>query len=102
MLKYPEVDPNSTDDHGRTPLSYAASEGYTLIVKALLNAGGDRSIKDNDGKTAEERAVEAGNYMIARLIRDFGTVVQPGEIATEHEPPAAGMERLSLRKSVTL
>jgi ankyrin repeat protein len=102
MLKYPEVDPNSTDADGRTPLSIAASSGLTLFVKALLNRGVDRSIKDKDDKTAEDRAMEAGHYMIARLIRDFGTVVQPEEIAKEDEPPAAGMERLSLRKSMTL
>jgi len=102
MLKYPEVDPNSTDDDGHTPLSIAASSGLTLFVKALLNRGVDRSIKDKDDKTAEDRAMEAGNYMIARLIRDFGTVVQPEEIAKEDEPPVAGMERLSLRKSMTL
>jgi ankyrin repeat protein len=102
MLKYPEVDPNSTDNDGRTPLSMAASSGLTLFVKALLNRGVDRSIKDKDDKTAEDRAMEAGNYMIAGLIRDFGTVVQPEEIAKEDEPPVAGMERLSLRKSMTL
>jgi hypothetical protein len=102
MLKYPEVDPNSADVDGRTPLSIAASSGLTLFVKALLNRGVDRSIKDKDDKTAEDRAMEAENYMIARLIRDFGTVSQPEEIAKEDEPPAAGTERLSLRKSITL
>jgi ankyrin repeat protein len=74
MLKYPEVDPNSIDVDGCTPLSIAASRGLTLFVKALLNRGVDRSIKDKEDKTAEDRAMEAGNYTIARLIRDFGTV----------------------------
>jgi hypothetical protein len=102
MLKHPEVDPNSTDSHGRTPLSIAASRGGTHYVKALLNRGVDRSIKDKDGKTAEDRAMEAGNYMVARLIRDFGTIVKAEEITKEDESPTAEMERFSLRKSMTL
>jgi hypothetical protein len=102
MLKYPEVDPNLTDVDGRTPLSNAASRGRSLLVKALLNRGVDRSIKDKHGKTAEDIAVEVGNYMIARLIRDFEAVVQPEEIAKENQSLTAEMERISLRKSITL
>jgi ankyrin repeat protein len=100
-LKYTEVDPNSTDHEGRTPLSCAAAWGETNYVKSLLNRGVDRSIKDKDGKTAEDVAVEAGNYMIARLIKNFGAAQQE-ETAKEDEPPTARMERFSLRKLMTL
>jgi len=101
MLEYPEVDLNSTNVDGRTPLFIAAAEGNTIFVKPLLSHGADRSIKDKDGKTAEDIAVEAGNYMIAKLIRNFGTMQQE-EIANKDEPPTAGMERFSLIKSMTL
>jgi ankyrin repeat protein len=101
MLEYPEVDLNSTNVDGRTPLFTAAAKGRTTFVKPLLSRGVDRSIKDKSGKTAEDIAVEAGNYMIARLIRDFGTMQQE-EIENKDEPPTAGMERFSLMKSTTL
>jgi ankyrin repeat protein len=101
MLEYPEVDLNSTNVDGRTPLFTAAAVGRTPFVKPLLSHGADRSIKDKDGKTAEDIAVEAGNYMIARLIRNFGTMQQE-EIANKDEPPTAEMERFSLMKSQTL
>jgi ankyrin repeat protein len=101
MLEYPEVNLNSTNVDGRTPLFIAAARGKTIFVKPLLSRGVDRSIKDKDGKTAEDIAVEAGNYMIASLIRDFGTMQQE-EIASKDEPPTARMERFSLVNSMTL
>jgi hypothetical protein len=101
MLEYPEVDLNSTNVDGRTPLFIAAAGRSTIFVKTLLSRGVDRSIKDKDGKTAEDIAVEAGNYMIAKLIRNFGTMQQE-EIANKDEPPTAGVERFSLMKSMTL
>jgi ankyrin repeat protein len=101
MLEYPEVDLNSTDVDGRTPLFIAAAAGKTICVKFLLSRGVDRSIKNKGGKTAEDIAVEAGNYMIAKMIRDFGTMQQE-EIANKDEPPTAVMERFSLMKSMTL
>jgi ankyrin repeat protein len=101
LLEYPEVDLNSTNIDGQTPLFVAAAGGKTIFVKPLLSHGADKSIKDKDGKTAEDIAVEAGNYMIARLIRNFGTMQQE-EIANKDEPLTAEMERFSLMKSQTL
>lgn len=101
MLECPEADLNSTHVDGRTPLFIAAAEEKTILVKPLLSRGVDRSIKDKGGKNAEDIAVEAGNYMIARLIRNFGTMQQE-EIANKVDPPTAGIERFSLIKSMTL
>jgi ankyrin repeat protein len=49
---------NQPDKHGFTPLMYAASIDYgnAEMVKALLAAGGDRSVKTKDGKTALSQA----------------------------------------------
>ena len=97
LLEYPEIDLNLTNVDGRTPLFTAAAVGRTTYVKPLLNRGADRSIKDNNGRTAEDTAVEGGNYVIARLIRNFGTV-QHEKHANKDEPPTADMERFSLMK----
>ena len=35
---------------GQTPLWYAACHGHLDVVRALLNAGADKTIANNDGK----------------------------------------------------
>ncbi|CAN0232565.1 unnamed protein product, partial [Scytosiphon promiscuus] len=47
---------------GFTPLHLAASDGVDGVecIDALLRAGADRSIRDMDGKTALDAAIEAG------------------------------------------
>jgi ankyrin repeat protein len=49
---------NETDEFGYTPLMYAASvdEGDTETLKALLEAGADRGIRNGEGRTALEQA----------------------------------------------
>lgn len=49
---------NATDDFGYTPLMYAATidQGDAEALKALLAAGADRSIRNDEGRTALEQA----------------------------------------------
>jgi ankyrin repeat protein len=52
---------NKTDDHGTTPLMEAAKFGGEKTVKLLLDAGADKSLKNEDGKTALDLAKKARN-----------------------------------------
>jgi ankyrin repeat protein len=47
------VDVNAMDDHGFTPLMYAAAIdfGDIEVLQALLKAGADRTIKNSEGQT---------------------------------------------------
>lgn len=45
------VNPNSSDQHLRSPLHLAASRGYQSIIKVLLGHGADPNIKDSIGNT---------------------------------------------------
>jgi ankyrin repeat protein len=46
------VDVDSKDGIGRTPLSWAAGNGYEAVVKQLLNIGKvDMDSKDINGRT---------------------------------------------------
>lgn len=45
------VNPNSSDQHLRSPLHLAASRGYQSIIKVLLGYGADPNIKDSIGNT---------------------------------------------------
>jgi ankyrin repeat protein len=47
---------NAQDDRGQTPLMIAAGMGHASIVRALLAAGADKSLRDHTGKTAKEMA----------------------------------------------
>jgi len=49
---------DAVDDFGYTPLMYAATvdEGDTEALKALIAAGADRSIRNDQGRTALEQA----------------------------------------------
>ena len=54
-----------------TPLISAASSGQTPIVRLLLEAGADRTLKDSEGKTALHRAIERNNKEVVDLLRNW-------------------------------
>ena len=71
---------NARSDNGRTPLHRAAVWGRRKILKTLLNAGADRAVRDDGGKTALnianasynprlDRNVAAGRKVCAELLR---------------------------------
>lgn len=62
-------DVNSVSDAGNTALICAAKGNEKEIVELLLELNADKSMKDNDGKTAYDHAVELGHTDIAELLR---------------------------------
>ena len=64
---------NTVDYIGRTALHYACIYGTTRIVKALLDSGGDMTIRDQYGKsgaTPPDYAKQRGDQdMVALLIQ---------------------------------
>ena len=54
-----------------TPLMFAAAEGQYEIVKLLLDAGADKTIKDVDGDTAESFAIQNKHTNVAKLLREY-------------------------------
>lgn len=57
------------NENGQTPLMMGAKNNAMDTVKLLLEHGADKSIKDNNGKTAYDLAVENGNMDIAELLK---------------------------------
>jgi ankyrin repeat protein len=53
ILAAAHVPVNAADDHGFTPLMYAATVdfGDTTVMRALLKAGADKSIRNYEGRT---------------------------------------------------
>ena len=55
-----------------TPLIYAARDGYTDIVKDLLEAGAKKEIKDSFGNTALKMAKCNNHADIVKILQDAG------------------------------
>jgi ankyrin repeat protein len=62
---------NATDENGYTPLMYAATIdfGHTESLKALLDAGADPSIRNDEGRTPREQARYFGHVRLAAAFR---------------------------------
>lgn len=59
---------NQAANSGSTPLLTAASLGNEGVVKVLLGAGADKSLKNSDGKTALDFARSEGHSTTAKLL----------------------------------
>lgn len=59
------LDPNVQDNSGDTPLHDAVRFGHAGVVDKLLKAGADKTIKNKDGKNAEDIAKDYGKQAIA-------------------------------------
>ena len=62
------VEANPTGITGNTPLFYAVVTENADIIEPLLNAGADKNVKNGEGKTAIQYAVEKGKYDIAKKL----------------------------------
>ena len=60
---------NATSPDGFSPLGLAAFFKRRKIVRYLLDAGADPSVKTNDGKTPGDVAIERGHPAVADLLR---------------------------------
>ena len=58
------------NNYGHTALHLAAYNGKIQVVEALLNAGADKAVKANNGKTALDDAQEENHPAIVKLLRD--------------------------------
>ena len=59
----------SLDWYNRTPLHEAAQAGWEDIVKILINAGADPSLKDGEGKTPFVYAAECGHAKVISVLQ---------------------------------
>jgi len=71
ILVRAKVPLNATDDNGFTPLMYAATVdvGDTETVKALLDAGADRRIRNDQGRTPLDQARRFKHTRIVNALR---------------------------------
>ncbi|OLN94198.1 putative ankyrin repeat protein-like protein 4 [Colletotrichum chlorophyti] len=81
---------NSTDDHGRTPLYFAAQEGYTRVAQLLVDLGAHLFPKTTRHfKTPLVRAMEKGNEAVVKLITNRLSYFRPN---SESSPSLPSMD----------
>jgi ankyrin repeat protein len=69
LLNSANVDADSKDQQGRTPLSRAAEKGYESVVRLLLiTERVDADSKDQQGRTPLSWAIEEGHEGVAKLL----------------------------------
>jgi hypothetical protein len=60
------------DSYGRTPLSWAASNGHEAVMQLLLEKGADPNSKDEYSRTPLSWAVENGHEAVVQLLLKKG------------------------------
>ncbi|KAF3389705.1 hypothetical protein DPV78_011774 [Talaromyces pinophilus] len=63
------------DVHGRTPLSWAAENGYEGVVKVLIEKGAVRDLVDKNGRTPLSWAAENRREAVVKVLIEKGAAV---------------------------
>jgi uncharacterized protein len=61
--------PDQRNSFGYSALMIASQEGKMDVVKTLLNAGADRTLRNKKRETAVDIAVASGHLGIAQLLK---------------------------------
>ncbi|GAT22156.1 hypothetical protein RIB2604_01501880 [Aspergillus luchuensis] len=61
---------NARDKLENTPLHWAANEGHLHVVQALIEAGADANVEDENGHTPLETAIEGKKSAVVRYLLD--------------------------------
>ena len=67
-----DVEADSKDGYGQTPLSWAARRGHEAVVKLLVEKGVDLDSKDRHGRTPLSYAVGNGHEVVVELLVEKG------------------------------
>src|SRR5271154_16362 len=71
-----QTDVYAQDGHGKTPMSWAANNGHSKVVKLLLEKGAEVDAKDKEwGNTPISRAANNGHSKEVKLLLEKGAEV---------------------------
>ena len=74
---------NTKNNHGQTPLYWAAGKGQKDMVELLLANQAEVNAKDNEGQTPLHRAAVNGRKVVAELLLAHGAEVNAKDINRE-------------------
>ena len=70
LLEEDLADTNTIDKDGNTPLIIAAKKNEYIFITMLIDYGADVDIKNNNGKTALDIAIDKNYYSIADTLKE--------------------------------
>ena len=80
LLSTGQVDIDARDETGESPLMWLARSGSKELTQLLLDVGANSDLKDWQGQTALDKAVENGREDVIKLLR----------VASDRDPGAGG------------
>ncbi|KAE8669154.1 Potassium channel AKT1 [Hibiscus syriacus] len=95
------LDPNESDNNGRTALHIAASKGSENCILLLLYYGADPNFKDSEGIVPLWEAMLGGHHKVAKLLNENGANISVGDVG-HYACTAVEQNNLSLLKKIIL
>uniref|UniRef100_A0A5B7AY82 Potassium channel n=1 Tax=Davidia involucrata TaxID=16924 RepID=A0A5B7AY82_DAVIN len=93
------LDPNESDNNGRTSLHIAASKGNENCVLLLLDYGADPNSRDSEGNVPLWEAISANHEPVIKLLIDNGANISSGDVG-QFACTAAEQNKLELLKEI--
>lgn len=93
------LDPNESEDSGRTALHIAASNGSVKCVRLLLDYGADPDCRDQEGSIPLWEAMQGGHGGVVKLLQDYGANIRVGDVG-QYACMAAQQNNLDLLKKI--
>ncbi|KAK9697777.1 hypothetical protein RND81_08G060700 [Saponaria officinalis] len=93
------LDPNESENSGRTALHIAASNGSEKCVRLLLDYGADPNCRDQEGSTPLWAAMQGGHETVVKKLRESGANIQAGEVG-QYACTATEQNNINLLKKI--
>ncbi|XVF88435.1 hypothetical protein PTKIN_Ptkin19aG0050900 [Pterospermum kingtungense] len=93
------LDPNESDNNGRTTMHIAASKGSENCILLLLDYGADPNFKDSEGIVPLWEAMLAGHDKVAKLLKENGANINTGDVG-HYACTSAEQNNLNLLKEI--
>eukprot|EP00731_Ephydatia_muelleri_P027983 Em0019g856a len=87
LLSYKKCNLHCQDNRGTSALHWAAAANHPTLVQLLLRRGADRALKDHDGFTALDHALQRGNRKCVEVLQSQPPLNRSNSMTSLVGPP---------------